>query len=90
MKVTKQLPAVRVQDGELKDPPVVPAVRVKVTIPLGVFAGVVVSVTVAVTDAVQLDPPNGIVQLTVPTLVEVLSFGVAVTVTVATLLLLEL
>lgn len=83
VKVTKQLPAVRVQVVESNDPPVVPALRVKVTVPLGVFAALVVSVTVAVTGAEQFVPLSAIVQLTLPTLVEVLSFDVAVTVTIA-------
>jgi hypothetical protein len=75
VNVTEQLvtPAVvdKMQVGELKLPPVVPAVNVKVTVPLGAFAAVVVSTTVAVTEAEQLEPPNAIVQLTLPTLVEV-------------------
>jgi hypothetical protein len=37
---------------ELSDPPVVPASRVKVTVPAGVLEGVVVSVTVAVHEEV--------------------------------------
>jgi hypothetical protein len=77
VNVTEQLvtPAVvdNIQVGELKLPPVVPAVSVKVTVPVGVFAAVVVSTTVAVTEAVQLEPPKAIVQLTFPTLVEELS-----------------
>ncbi len=36
------------QVAELSDPPVVPALRVNVIVPDGVFAGVVESVTVAV------------------------------------------
>jgi hypothetical protein len=51
--VTLQLPvADRVQVVELSDPPVDPAVRVKVTVPDGILAAVVVSVTVAVHDEV--------------------------------------
>ena len=77
MKVTEQLVRLdtvdNVQDGELRVPPVVPAVRLKVTEPEGAFDAVVVSTTVAVTLAVQLLPPSGIVQLTLPTVVEVLS-----------------
>lgn len=77
VKVTEQLVTLdtvdKVQDGELRLPPVVPAVRVKVTEPEGAFDAVVVSTTVAVTLAVQLLPPSAIVQLTLPTLVEVLS-----------------
>lgn len=74
----------------LKEPPVVPTVSVNVTIPVGVFVGVVVSVTVAVTGAVQLDPPNGMLQLIFATLVEVLSLGVDATVIVAAALVLVL
>src|SRR5207253_617932 len=40
----------------------------------------VVSATVAVTEAIQLVPPNAILQLTFPTLVDVLSFDDTVTV----------
>ena len=54
-----------------------PAVRVKLTVPDGALLGVVVSATVAVTVAVQLAAPNAILQLTLPTLVEVLSFTTA-------------
>src|SRR5438445_368176 len=64
-----------VQVGELRLPPVVPAVSVNVTVPVGAFEGVVVSATVAVTEAVQLVAPKAILQLTFPTLVEVLSFA---------------
>jgi hypothetical protein len=86
----EQLPAERVQVVVLNEPPVVPAVRVNVTAPVGVFATVVVSVTVAVTEEVQLDPPRAMLQLGFGTLVEVLSFAVAVTVTVAVALVLML
>ncbi len=47
-KVTEQLPADRRQLEALRVPPVVPADSVKVTVLVGVFAGVVVSETVAV------------------------------------------
>jgi hypothetical protein len=90
VKVTAQVPAESMQVVALKEPPVVPAVKVKVTVPVGVFVEVVVSVTVATTFAVQLVPPKGIVQLTFPTLVDVLSLPVAVTVTVAAALVLVL
>jgi hypothetical protein len=51
--VTEHVPvAERIQVVELKEPPVVPAVRVKVTVPDGTFAAVVVSVTVAVHEEV--------------------------------------
>jgi hypothetical protein len=92
--MTEQLvtPAVvdNVQVVELRDPPVVPGVRVKVTEPVGAFVEVVVSTTVATTLAEQLLPPNAILQLTASTEVDVLSFPVAVTVTVAELLVLVL
>lgn len=74
----------------LKEPPVVPAVRVNVTAPVAIFDAVVVSVTVAVTVAEQLVPPRAMLQLTLPTLVEVLSLPVTVTVTVAAPLVLAL
>jgi hypothetical protein len=90
LNVTEQLPAESVQVVALNEPPVVPAVNVKVTVPVGMFVDVVVSVTVAVTEAVQLDPPNGTVQLTAGTDVDVLSLAVADTVTVAAALVLEL
>ena len=47
VNVTEQLPADRVQVLVLNEPPVVPGVRVKVTVPVGVFEAVVVSMTVA-------------------------------------------
>jgi hypothetical protein len=86
VNMTEQLPAESVHVVALSEPPVVPAVNVKVTMPDGVFADDVVSVTVAVTDAVQLDPPSAIVQLTLGTVVDVLSLGETVTVTVAAVL----
>ena len=48
VKVTEQLPAVNPQLRALRDPPVVPADNVNVTVPVGVLEGVVVSATVAV------------------------------------------
>jgi len=94
VNVTEQLvtPDVvdRLQVGELRLPPVVPAVSVNVTVPVGAFEGVVVSATVAVTDAVQLVPPKAMLQLTLPTLVDVLSFDETVTVTDAVELVLVL
>ncbi len=74
----------------LKEPPVVPAVNVNVTVPPGIFEAVIVSATVAVTLAVQLAPPSEILQLTAPTRVEVLSLPAAVTATVAAELVLVL
>jgi len=79
VNVTEQLvtPEVvdRVQVLELSEPPVVPAVRAKVRDPAGTFEAIVVSATVAVTEAVQLLAPKAILQLTFPTLVEVLSLA---------------
>lgn len=71
VNVTEQLPETSVQLGALSEPPV--NVRVKLTEPEGVFAGVVVSVTLAVTVAVQLVWPRVIWHVTAPTLVEALS-----------------
>jgi len=94
VNVTEQLvtPDVvnKLQVLELRLPPVVPAARVNVTAPVGALEGVVVSATVAVTEAVQLVAPNAMLQLTFPTLVEVLSFDETVTVTVAMPLVLVL
>jgi hypothetical protein len=94
VNVTEQLvtPDVvdRLQVGELRLPPVVPAVNVNVTVPVAAFEAVVVSVTVAVTDAMQLVAPNAMLQLTLPILVEVLSLPVTVTETVAAELVLVL
>jgi len=85
VNVTEQLvtPATvkRLQVLESSEPLVVPGVRVKVTVPVGALDGAVVSATVAVTDAVQLLAPNAMLQLTLPTPVDVLSLPVAVTVT---------
>ena len=78
------------QVGELRLPPVVPGVNVNVTVPVAAFEAVIVSTTVAITEAVQLVPPDAILQLTLPPLVDVLSFDDAVTVTVAAALLLVL
>lgn len=92
--MTEQLvtPAVvdRLHVLELRLPPVVPAVNVNVTLAVGALEGLVVSATVAVTDAVQLLAPNAMLQLTFPTLVDVLSFDEAVTVTDAAALVLVL
>ena len=96
VNVTEQLVTPDVVDKvhvfELRLPPVVPAVRVNATVPVGAFEAVVVSVTVPVTVAWQLVPVAGMLQLTGPTLVEVLSLVGAdfVTVTVAEALLLAL
>lgn len=72
VNVTEQLPDTNAQLVALNVPPV--KVRENVTVPEGVLAGVVESVTVAVTCALQLVWPRVIWQLTLPTLVEVLSF----------------
>jgi len=90
VKVTEQLPAERVQVLPLREPPVVPAVKVNVTVPVGALDAVVVSVTVAATEDVQLLAPSAMLQLTLPTLVEVLSLPVAVTVMAAAELVLVL
>jgi hypothetical protein len=90
VNMTEQLPAESVQVVVLKEPPVVPAVNVKVTMPVGMLVDVVVSVTLAATEAVQLVPPNAMLQLTFATLVDVLSLPVAVTVIVAAELVLVL
>src|SRR5712692_10902483 len=91
VNVTEQLPAEdNTQVLALKEPPVVPAVNVNVTVPPGIFEAVIVSATVAVTLAVQLAPPSEILQLTAPTRVEVLSLPAAVTATVAAELVLVL
>src|SRR2546422_8874791 len=63
------------QVGELRLPPVVPAVSVNVTVPVGAFEGVVVSATVAVTEAVQLVPPNAMLQLTLDRHIARLNFS---------------
>jgi hypothetical protein len=90
VNVTEQLPPFNVQVGVLNEPPVVPAVRAKVTVPVGTFEGLGVSVTVDVTVVEQLVAPSAIVQLTLDRLVEVLSLPVTVTVTIATELMLPL
>src|SRR2546425_11286319 len=69
-----------VQVGELREPPVLPAVSVKVTVPVGTFEAVVVSATGAVTDAAQRVVPRAKVQLTFGTVVEALSFTGKVTI----------
>lgn len=94
VNMTEQLvtPAVvdNVQVLELRLPPVVPAVKVNVTVPFGALDGVIVSTTVAVTEAVQLVAPSPILQLRFPTFVDVFSLPVAVTVILAELLVLVL
>ena len=79
VNVTEQLVTPDVVDKRqllvLKEPPVVPAVKMKFTLPPGAFEAVVVSMIVAVTLAVQLAVPNAMLQLTFPTLAEVLSFA---------------
>jgi hypothetical protein len=68
------------QLGALNEPPVVPAVKTNDTVPVGVFAGVVVSVTVAVqVDAWLITTEAGLQE----TAVAVLSFAVFPTVIVA-------
>lgn len=94
VNITEQLVTPDVVDSvqvfELRLPPVVPAVRVNVTVPVGALDGVVVSATVAVTLAVQLLEPRAMLQLTLGTVVVVASFDDFVTVTGADGLLLVL
>lgn len=94
MNITEQLVTlpvvIKVQVIELRLPPVLPAVRVNVTVPVGALDGLVVSAIVATTLAVQLVAPRAILQVTFGMLVDVLSLPVAVTVTVAAALLLVL
>ena len=90
VNVTEQLPEDKSQVFAERLPPVVPAVNVNVTLPVGVFETAVVSATVAATDTVQLIAPSAILQLTLPTLVEVSSLPATVTVTVAAVLVLVL
>lgn len=94
VNMTEQLvtPAVvdKVQVFELRLPPVVPAVRVNVTVPVGALEAVVVSATVAVTLVEQLVAPRAMLQLTFGAVVLVASFDDLVTVTVAEGLLLVL
>ena len=86
VNVTEQLPADdKVQLLALKEPPVVPAVNVKVTVPVAILAAVVVSTTVAVTLAVQLVAPRAMLQATLPTPVDVLSFPMVIVFDVPTL-----
>ena len=88
VKVTKQLPAEdRVQLLAPREPPAVPTVKAKLTLPPGVFEAVVVSVTVEVTLVVQLVAPRAILQVTAPTLVDVLSFATAMVLDVPELVL---
>src|SRR5437667_462183 len=93
-KVTEQLvtPDVvdKLQVGELREPPVVPAVSVNVTVPAGALDAIEVSATVTDTESLHDALPISMLQLTLPTLVDVLSFDDAVTVTVAAALLLVL
>src|SRR5438552_764036 len=85
VKVTEQLvtPDVvdKLQVAELREPPVVPAASVNINALSLHDALPILSATVAVTEAIQLVPPNAILQLTFPTLVDVLSFDETVTVT---------
>ena len=79
VKVTEQLVTPEAVDSvqllALREPPVVPAVKAKLTVPPGAFAAVVASITVAVRLAVQLVAPRPTLQLRLPTLVEVVSFA---------------
>lgn len=62
----------------LREPPVVPTVKTKFTVPPGALEAVVESVTVAVTLVEQMAALSAILQLTFPTLVEVLSFATVI------------
>src|SRR5439155_1458638 len=94
VKVTEQLvtPDVvdKLQVGELREPPVVPAVSVNVTVPARSEERRVGKETRAVSEAIQLVQNNEILQLTFQTLVDVLYFDETVTVTVAAELVLVL
>jgi hypothetical protein len=84
VNITEQVPASNMQLGALNEPPVVPVANVNVTVPVGVFAGVVVSVTVAVqVDAWLITTVAGLQD----TAVAVLSFAVFPTVIVAAALI---
>lgn len=75
MYVTEQEPEeLSVQVLELNEPPVAPAVKVKVTVPVGPFDPLVVSVTAVITATVQVVEPDGMLQLTFPTVIDVPSF----------------
>jgi hypothetical protein len=88
VKMTEQLPAEdKVQLLVLREPPVVPAVKEKVTVPPGILEAVVVSVTVAVTVAVQLGAPDAMLQEIFPTPVDVLSFATVIVLDVPELVL---
>jgi len=79
VNVTKQVPAERVQVLTFSEPPVVPGVKTNVTMPpVGVFAGVVESVTIATTLTLQLVAVCEMLQLTLATLVAVLSFATVI------------
>jgi len=82
VNVTEQLVTPDVVDSvqllTLREPPVVPTVNAKFTVPPGEFEVVVVSIMVAVTIPVQLVAPSAMLQLTFPTLVEVLSFATVI------------
>ena len=79
VKVTEQLPVEdNVHLSALREPPVLPPVSEKVTVPPGIFGAVVVSVTLAVTIAVQLVTPRPILQEAGPTEVEVSSFTIVI------------
>lgn len=90
VNVTEQLLKDNMQVFPLSEPPVLPAVRANVTKPIGTLVEVVMSTTVAVTAAEQLAAPDGMLQLTFETAIDVASLGVAVTMTVAEELVLGL
>src|SRR5438477_149044 len=89
VKVTEQLvtPDVvdKLQVGELRERKSTRLNTSHMTVSYAALESEEISATVAVTEAIQLVPPNAILQLTFPTLVDVLFFDETVPVPVATL-----
>ena len=86
--MTEQVPADdKLQLLALREPPVAPSVKTKFTLPPGMLEAVIVSVTVAVTVATQSGVPSAILQVTGPTLVDVLSFATVIVLDVPELVL---
>src|SRR5439155_526538 len=87
VKVTEQLvtPDVvdKLQVGELREPPVVPAVSVNITEAPTSLVQSGGHAAGGLTQEIQQVPPNDKLQLTFPTLMDVLSFNETVTVTFA-------
>ena len=79
VKVTEQLPADSVQVLLLNEPVPAVIVNVKVTVPVGMFDGFVVSATVAITGIVQVVALDAMLQLTgFGILVVVVSFATVI------------